>query len=140
MSGREFVDTNILVYAFDRSAGAKRTMAAALMERLWSERRGCVSVQVLQEFYVTATRLGMPPGDALSQVERLGKWTVHRPGLEDLLDAIQLQRQKQVSFWDAMIVTSGLKLGCSLLWSEDLSTGQRWGGLTVKNPFTDPHG
>ena len=136
MNGREFVDTNILIYAFDRSAGPKREAAAAVVERLWSERAGCVSLQVLQESYVTATRkLSMPAADAASQVERLGKWVVHRAAFEDVLSAIQLHRRKQVAFWDAMILTSAVKLGCSVLWTEDLSHGQRWGALVVQSPF-----
>lgn len=136
MSGKEFVDTNILIYAFDLTAGKKRETAAALVERLWSERAGCVSVQVLQEFYVTATKkLRMPPSEALAQVERLGQWTVHRPSLNDVLRAIQLQRAKKISFWDAMILRSAISSACALVWSEDLSDGQRWEGVVVRNPF-----
>ena len=136
MSGKEFVDTNILIYAFDRTAGQKRETAAALVERLWSERAGCVSLQVLQEFYVTATKkLRMPPGEALAQVERLGKWTVHRPAVNDLLQAIQWHRAKRISFWDAMILRSAIGSACALVWSEDLSDGQRWEGVVVRNPF-----
>ena len=136
MNGKEFVDTNILIYAFDQTAGTKRDAAAALLTRLWSERAGCLSLQVLQEFYVTTTRkLSLPPGEALVQVERLGKWTVHRPGVADILLAIQLHRAKKVSFWDAMILRSAMASGCHLLWSEDLTDGQRWDGLVVRNPF-----
>jgi predicted nucleic acid-binding protein len=136
MNGKEFVDTNILIYAFDRSAGEKRDLAAALLERLWSERSGCLSLQVLQEFYVTATRkLRMPPGDAARQVERLGKWTVHRASFEDVISAIDLHRRKQVAFWDAMILRSAMKLSCQVLWSEDLGSGQRWDSVVVRDPF-----
>jgi len=136
MNGREFVDTNIFIYAFDRSAGSKRDIGAGLLERLWSERCGCVSLQVLQEFYVTATRkLGMPAGEAARQVERLGKWTVHRAGFEDVRSAIDLHRHKRVAFWDAMILRSALSLGCTVLWTEDLSDGQQWESLVIRNPF-----
>ena len=136
MSGKEFVDTNILIYALDRTAGKKREMAAALLERLWSERAGCVSLQVLQEFYVTLTKkLRMPSGEAFAQVERLGKWTVHRPAVNDVLLAIQLHREKRISFWDAMILRSAMSTACCLLWSEDLSDGQQWDGVVVRNPF-----
>ena len=136
MSGKEFVDTNILIYAFDLTAGQRRDMAAALIERLWIERTGCVSVQVLQEFYVTATKkLSMPPADAVAQVERFGKWMIHRPALNDVLSAIQLPREKKISFWDAMILHSAMSLDCTVVWSEDLSAGQRWHGLMVQNPF-----
>ena len=136
MSGKEFVDTNILIYAFDLTAGKKRDAAAALIERLWIERIGCISVQVLQEFYVTATKkLSMPPADAAAQVERLGNWMIHRPALNDVLSAIRMHREKKISFWDAMILHSAISLDCTLVWSEDLSAGQQWNGLAVQNPF-----
>jgi predicted nucleic acid-binding protein len=139
MNDKEFVDTNVLIYALDRSAGRKRTIALELLERLWEDRRGCVSLQVLQEFYATATKkLGMPPADAARQVERLGAWTVHRPSLQDLLAAIELHRRRQVPFWDALILRSAIGLGCSTLWTEDFSDGQKWDLVTVRNPFIAP--
>lgn len=61
---RVFVDTNVLVYAFDRSAGAKRGRAVDLLQRVWSRGNGCVSMQVLQEFYVNSTRKVAEPLDA----------------------------------------------------------------------------
>src|ERR1035438_9069640 len=82
----EFVDTNILIYAFDRSAGDKHRIAVDLMTRLWTERRGSISLQVLQEFYVLGTRkLKLPADEAASQVRRLGLWRVHRPLVNDIL-------------------------------------------------------
>lgn len=139
MTGKEFVDTNILIYAFDRSAGSKRQIASELLTRLWSEHSGCVSLQILQEFYVTATKkLAMPPADAAVQVERLGKWTVHRPNVDDVLDAISLHRKKHIAFWEALVVRSAIVARCSVLWSEDLPDGQVWDSVTVRNPFRRP--
>jgi predicted nucleic acid-binding protein len=136
MNGKEFIDTNILIYAFDQTAGPKRTIAAALVERLWMERSGCLSIQVLQEFYVTATRkLTMPAKDAAAQVQHFAKWTIFRPDADDVALAIQLHRETKISFWDAMILRSAMASGCSRLWSEDLSSGQRWKSVTVQNPF-----
>jgi len=136
MNGREFVDTNILIYAFDRTAGKKRETAVALLTRLWSDRTGCLSLQVLQEFYVTATKkLRMPAAEAFAHVDELGKWTIHRPEVDDVLVAIQLHREKKISLWDALILRSAISSGCDLLWSEDLSDGQRWDGMVVRNPF-----
>ena len=137
MSDREFVDTNILIYAFDRTAGGKQAIAAALVERLALERSGCLSLQVLQEFFVAATRkLAMPAADAARQVAHLGKWTLHRPGLDDVIAAIEIHRRKRVSFWDSLLLRSAMQLECSVLWSEDLNDGQRWNGLVLRNPFT----
>ena len=133
----EFVDTNILIYAFDRSAGDKHRIAVDLMTRLWTDRRGCISLQVLQEFYVAGTRkLKLPTDQAASQVRRLGLWRVHRPLVDDILAAIELHQRHSVSFWDALILRSAQASQCSVLWSEDLQNGQRWGNLEVRNPFT----
>ena len=136
MNANEFVDTNILVYAFDLSAGPKREIALGLIERLARERTGCASVQVLQEFYVTVTKkLSMPPDEAARQIERLGYWNIHRPGVADVLAACRTHREHPVSFRDAMVVESANRLGCRVLWSEDLSDGRQWGNATVRNPF-----
>ncbi len=135
---KEFVDTNVLLYAFDREAGAKRWIALQLVDRLWREGKGCVSLQVLEEFYVTAARkLKMKPSYALRQVRRLGKWTMDRPSLEDVLAAIEIHRRCRISYWDALIVRSAAKQGCSVIWSEDLSSGQWFGRLRILNPFRE---
>ena len=135
----EFVDTNILIYAFDTTAGEKRRVAVELISRLWLERTGCLSLQVLQEFYVTATRkLALAPEQAALQVNRLGRWRVHRPSVEDVLGAIELHRVRSISFWNGLIVRSAQAFQCSVLWSEDLSSGQRWGNVEARNPFRMP--
>jgi predicted nucleic acid-binding protein len=135
----EFVDTNVLIYAFDATAGDKRRVAVELISRLWLDRRGCISLQVLQEFYVAVTRkLILAPEQAALQVSRLGRWRVHRPSLEDVLRAIELHRVHSVSFWDGLILRSAQASQCSILWSEDMSSGQRWGNLEVRNPFPSP--
>jgi predicted nucleic acid-binding protein len=135
---RAFVDTNILVYAHDTTAGAKRDAAVALLERLWGSGTGCLSIQVLQELFVTLTRRLPRPLDAQAAedaVEDFARWTVHAPGSEDVLAAIDLHRRHRISFWDAMIVRSAAQLGCNLLYSEDLSAGQRYDGVLVVDPF-----
>ena len=133
----EFVDTNILIYAFDRIAGEKHRIAADLVAHLWKVRRGWISLQVMQEFYVSATRkLKLPVDEATLQVLRLRLWRVHRPSVDDILAAIELHQRHSVSFWDALILRSAQASRCSVLWSEDLSNGQRWGNLEVRNPFT----
>jgi predicted nucleic acid-binding protein len=135
----DFVDANILIYALDRSAGEKHSVAKALVTRLWMEHRGCISLQVLQEFYVSATRkLKLPAEEATSQVRRLRLWKVHRPTVEDILAAIDLHRRHSISFWDGMVLRSAQVSRCAVLWSEDLSHGQRWGSLEVRNPFAGP--
>jgi len=134
----QFVDTNVLVYAHDISAGSKYTRARDLLTELWSQGNGCLSVQVLQEFYVTVTQKVARPLDSPSAAQviaDLSEWTVHRPSAQDVLDAIGLQRRYGIAFWDAMIVQSALMLRCLTLWSEDLNPGQSYDSLKVRNPF-----
>lgn len=138
-AGRQFVDTNVLVYAHDTSAGDKHARAKQLLAELWTNGNGCLSVQVLQEFYVTITRKVSRPLDpeaARQRVEDLGYWLVHSPTAEDVVEAIRLHQSSRLAFWDAMIVTSASKLGCRVVWSEDLNPSQRLAGVQILNPFT----
>jgi predicted nucleic acid-binding protein len=135
---RQFIDTNILIYAHDHSAGNKHSRARDLIRELWLSGKGCLSVQVLQEFYVNVTQKVPKPltPDAAAQIiADLSAWEVHRPRVEDILDAIRLQHRYQISFWDAMIVSSAIQLGCQTIWSEDLSSGQVYDTVTVASPF-----
>ena len=134
----QFVDTNILIYAHDLSAGPKHTAARDLIRALWQMGTGCLSVQILQEFYVNVTQKVAQPltPDAAAQIiADLSVWQIHRPGVEDVLDAIRLQKRYRVSFWDAMVISSALQLGCQTLWSEDLNAGQMYDTVTVQNPL-----
>lgn len=134
-----FVDTNVVVYAHDLTAGDKRSRAREIMADLWETDDGCLSIQVLQETFVTLTGKVPQPLDietAASVVADLGRWTVHSPDPEDVLAAIEIQQRSQLCFWDSMIVRSAGRLGCEVLYSEDLNPGQRYAGVTVHNPFT----
>ena len=135
---RCFVDTNLFVYAYDESAGRKREIARDLISGLWESRSGCASVQVLQELFVNLTRKVPKPLSArevAALIEDLSAWTVHSPGVRDVLYAIELHERMDVSFWDAMILTSANSLGCRVLYSEDLSAGHSYDGVLVVNPF-----
>lgn len=140
MIEKHFVDTNVLLYAFDGGAGGKHERSATLVRDLWDRRNGCLSIQVLQEFYVNATRkLNMTADEAYHQVSRFSRWQVHSPEPADVLQAIRMQREHSLSFWNAMIVRSAQQLQCSILWSEDLNPGQRYLGVAVRNPFLPAH-
>ncbi len=137
----QFVDTHILVYAHDVTAGPKHARAKELINALWDNQMGCLSMQVLQEFYVISTRKVAQPltaERAAAVIAELAAWRVHRPAVDDILDAIALQRRYGISFWDAMILQSALQLGCTLVWSEDLNSGQTYAGVQVANPFVRP--
>jgi len=139
MSGnRRFVDTNVLVYAHDDSAGSKHDQARALVEQLWGSRDGCLSVQVLQEFFVTVTRKIAKPVDAETAkaiVADFSRWYLHVPAADDVLAAIGIHQRTGISFWDAMIVRSAAEIGSTVLYSEDLNAGQEYSGIRVENPF-----
>jgi len=138
MPDKIFVDTNILVYAHDVSAGVKHTMAKQRIQELWENKSGCLSIQVMQEFYVTVTQKVPNPMDnatAIEVIRSLRYWNVHEPSIDDIINAVDIQLRYQVSFWDAMILQSALQLGCDLLWSEDLNPGQVYQGIKLINPF-----
>lgn len=134
----QFVDSNILVYAYDLAQGEKHDRAKELLLSLWESELGCVSIQVLQEFYVNVTRksaIPLPADQAAQLIRDFSDWVVHRPGVKDVLSAIELHLRHGISFWDAMIVQSARQSGCELLWSEDLSPDQDYDGVKVINPF-----
>lgn len=139
MADRVFVDTNVLVYADDPNGGAKRTRAIEVLTSLIADERAVISTQVLQEYYVVATRkLGLPPEDARLRVEALSRLDliVVRPEL--ILDAIDLQRLHTLAFWDALIVRCASSSGCRSILSEDLNNGQTIDGVAIVNPFAPP--
>ncbi len=138
-SNLQFVDTNVLVYAHDVSAGEKYERAAKLIEDLWENENGCLSVQVAQEFYTTITSKVKKPLESETAAELLrafSAWKTHAPDMRDVLRAIEIQRRYRISFWDAMILASAIKLNCDVLWSEDLNDGQVYDGVKVINPFS----
>lgn len=135
----EFVDTNILLCAYDVAAGERHEAANSLVDRLWRERRGAISVQVLQEFYVNATRKvakTIDPEAAADTLKSLVRWRVHSPLPDDVIAAATISRHHRLSFWDAMIVRSAAELRCETLWTEDLNDGQVIEGVRLANPFT----
>ncbi len=140
MSDRCFVDTNVLVYLFDRDEPTKQAVARGLLERVTSGMDLVISTQVLQEFYVTVTRklrLPLAPQEAYEAVARFSSFsTVHiDPTL--VLDAIRMSQQHQVSLWDALVIESALTAGCDRLLTEDLHHGWEIRSLQVENPFRD---
>lgn len=141
MAGTTFVDTNVLVYAHDLRERERRPIAQALLDDLWRERLGVVSTQVLQEFYVVATRKLTPPmprRDARQIVDAYGTWPLVQVDLPLILSASQLEERHTMSFWDALIVEAARRAGAVRVVSEDLQTGRRIAGLAIENPFSPP--
>ncbi len=136
MSDRSFLDTNVLVYADDRATPAKQRRALELVAEHRRARTGVVSLQVLQEYFVTVTRkLHVEPPIARRKVELLSEFDVAITDVSDVLAAIDLHRLHGFSFWDAMIVRAAKQTGCRVLLSEDFQDAREIDGLVIVNPF-----
>lgn len=136
MAARTFFDTNILIYADDKSAPAKQRRAIDLITEHRRARTGVVSLQVLQEYFVTVTRkLRVEAGIARRKVELLAEFDVATPDVRDILAAIDLHRFHRFSFWDALVLHTAKQAGCSVLFSEDMQSGREIDGIRIENPF-----
>ena len=138
MSDRYFVDTNILMYAHDSAAGNKHERAKALVEKLWETRSGVLSTQVLQELAVNLRKKAKNPLNAKATRDVVSdylSWQVVVNGGDSILDALDLEARYQVSFWDALVIQAAQAGGAETLYSEDLSDGQRYDTVKVKNPL-----
>jgi predicted nucleic acid-binding protein len=134
----EFVDTNVLVYAYDRTAGNKFDRSRRLMEKLWDSGEGVVSTQVLEEFYVTIT--AKVPNRLRARAARqiisdLSSWTVAVLEIPDILAGSEIAERYRLSFWDGLILAAARKEQAETLWSEDFNHGQKYGETTAYNPF-----
>jgi predicted nucleic acid-binding protein len=133
-----FIDTNILVYAYDADAGDKHKKAEALLRDCWETESGALSTQVMQEFYVTVTRKlpkTISKRAAREVIQAYEAWPVYHPNTGDILAASELEEQHSLSFWDALIVVAAQKSGAVDLASEDLQDGRQIGSLKITNPF-----
>jgi predicted nucleic acid-binding protein len=136
--GLTFVDSNILVYAHDATEREKQPIARAVLERLWADRSGALSTQVLQEFYVVATRklaTPMPRADAREALAAYSTWHLARVDPEMILDAAALEERARLSFWDALIVEAAVRVGATRILTEDFGPGRTIEGVTIEDPF-----
>jgi predicted nucleic acid-binding protein len=138
MAEKYFVDTNILIYAHDRSAGPKHDLARQLIERLWASGEGVLSTQVLQELCINLRRKAARPLP-IEEVRRLIQdylsWEVMVNTPESVLQALDIELRYKISFWDALVLHAAESAGASVLYSEDLSAGQHYGAIQVVNPL-----
>ena len=133
-----FLDTNIIIYAYDVSAQDKHQKAKEIMVDSWNSGRGLLSTQVIQEFFVGVTRKIPRPLTlkvAGEIVNDLLQWDVVVNDGESIVEAIKIHSKHRYSFWDSMIIQAAVRGGASLLLSEDLSHGQVINGVNIKNPF-----
>ncbi|HME90027.1 MAG TPA: PIN domain-containing protein [Myxococcaceae bacterium] len=135
MAERRFFDTNVLVYAHAADQPQKKRTARQLLTEHLGDQTAVFSTQVLQEYFVAATRLGLPAELAQQHVATYSQASVVQVTTELILAAIDLHRLHQISFWDALIVRSAGAAGCGVVLSEDMKHGQRYGGVRIENPF-----
>jgi len=130
-----FLDTNILVYQVDTRLKEKQEVVDRLLASLAIDDIQ-LSTQVLKEFYNTLNRkLGVSPADARSLVRAWSRYAVRPSSPAQILNAIDATNSFRISFWDALIVEAAAETGCTILYSEDMSHGQRIRGVQVVNPF-----
>jgi predicted nucleic acid-binding protein len=141
LADRVFVDTNVLVYADDDAAGYKRDRACQVLTELVRSGRAVVSTQVLQEYFVAATKkLRIPADRARLRVDALSRLDVVVVRPEMVLAAIDLHRLRSLSFWDALVIRAASAAGCARVLTEDLNPGEVLDGVRVENPFARKSG
>jgi predicted nucleic acid-binding protein len=135
---KAFIDTNIIIYAYDVTAGKKHETARTIITDLWHSGLGVISTQVLQEFFVNVVQKIPKPVDkqqAKEIVRDFLKWHVVVNSGDSIVDAIDICLRFEYSFWDSMIIEAAIKGGAAALISEDLQDDQVISGVTIKNPF-----
>jgi predicted nucleic acid-binding protein len=133
-----FIDTNILVYAYDKDEKIKNPIAKQILTECWEKKSGIISTQVLQEFYVTITsKLSkkLSINEARELIKDFLSWPIEQVTPHDIVDATTFQERYKYSFWDSLIIILAQRSGAEILYSEDLQDGQKFGDLTMKNPF-----
>jgi predicted nucleic acid-binding protein len=140
MRDKVFLDTNVLVYLYDRDSPEKRARSISILEQGRESFRLVISTQVLQEFYVTVARKlskDISEAEILLAMHKLRGFATIQINIPLIFDAIDLGKRFQLSFWDALITQAALVAGCTRLLTEDLQHGLRIGNLTIENPFLD---
>ncbi|MGA3011353.1 MAG: PIN domain-containing protein [Terracidiphilus sp.] len=140
MSGKCFVDTDILIYAHDRSAGVKHMRAQMLMEQLWNSGWGVVSTQVLEELCIQLCHNAgstLPVEEVCLMIHDYSTWDVITPTPALIVEAIEVERRLEVPFWDALILETAKHAGASVLYSENLARIKRYGEIQIMNPLVD---
>jgi predicted nucleic acid-binding protein len=133
-----FLDTNILVYAYDIEEEEKHQKAKEILIDCWDNHSGAISTQVLQEFCVTVTRKlpkKLPTHEAREIIKDFLPWSIYRIEPANVVAASELGEKYGYSFWDSLIIIAAQNTGAEILYSEDLQDGQQLNGLRIVNPF-----
>jgi len=137
MSGRDFLDTNVLVYAYQTTNISKQRVARALVSRAVAG-EFVISTQVLAEFSTTLLQMLKPPlsvAQVTKALDGLGSIPLIAPDGDMVRRAVEAHGAYGIHFYDGMIVAAAERAGCEKIWSEDLNAGQEYFGVVVENPF-----
>jgi len=138
MTDSFFIDTNILVYSRDSSEPEKQKKASALLEKLWQNNSGRISIQVCNEYYVTVTQKldpGLDREEAWDDIVLLSSWKPAPLDFKTIQKAKQVQSEYNLSWWDSLIISAAWLLNCRGIYSEDLNHGQKYLDMEIINPF-----
>ncbi len=136
MSKKVFVDSNIIIYAYDLDAGARHTMAVRILKSLWGQAiPPSISIQVLQECYVNFVRKGVSENLAAEIIEDLLQWNVVVNDAALLTEGMRLKSRLKLSFWDSLIIAAARSAKADEILSEDFSVGCLYEGIKIVNPF-----
>ncbi len=138
MADKYFVDTNILLYAHDRTAGLKHEHARQLVERLWNSGEGVLSTQVVQELCINLRRRiarPLPTEEIRHIIQDYLSWEIVVNSPVSVLHAMDIELRYRISFWDALVLQAAEISGATVLYSEDLAAGQKYGAVQVTNPL-----
>jgi len=131
-----FLDTNIVVYANDKRDEYKQDKALELITGLMKASRGTISTQVLQEYaYVALCKLHQNHEVILRQLRLLESFEVVRQSPEMIRRAVEIMKSYKIGFWDSCIISNAEYADCTVIYSEDLNTGQYYSGIRIENPF-----
>jgi len=140
MNDRAFIDTNILLYSRDASEPKKQAISESVLRKHWKSRTGRISIQVLNEYFVNVTqklRPGLPAAEAWEDIESLMVWNPVPLDNALLMKGYLVFQRYSLSWGDALIVAAADSSGCSCIISEDLSSKQKYNGMSVLNPFEE---
>jgi predicted nucleic acid-binding protein len=131
-----FIDTNILAYSMDNHNSIKKKKCRDLLRKAHHDQQGVISTQVMQEFYITATKkLGADPlivKEVLLSLDRFETVTITPEIIQEAIDCSIISR---ISFWDALIISAAQSARCEKIWTEDLNHGQIIRGVLIENPL-----
>lgn len=138
MSGKIFLDTNILIYAYDIDAGDKHKIAHEIVKGLWEKKTGVLSSQILQEFYVNVTKKitnPLTPVEARWIIRSYVCWDIKKSTPMSVIMASEIEEKYRISFWDALVIVAAYEAGVDKILTEDLNSGQIIEGILIENPF-----